>query len=351
MKISSKRVLYGFLILVLVAIFVRLFDRAHESPHTTSNPEEYRSVKEDKSHDAKSVESGDSTPLQPKLFEPNKKANVPEQALRDDSAYELLLDLPLAEPEFDSVTVLLPEIFCWESVPTIEPNETPLDSETLNFVNKRNARLSRFNKGYFDYKVSSNWFIDRDDFYLRMEIHRDEQTMIGRGHRGKTVLKGNVLFTYLDDMGGYDSADIPMLYSIALRPWRASDFESASLKDDKLIRQGLSEKGKAIDVKVVELAENAGKLYFEKQTGRLVRVETDIYGHAYGHARVCADMDGFVDNARVGDTLPMVLRVYGIPRSLIQAPISEDKFDGILQMQIDPNEGIHLHDTTEWTRQ
>ena len=110
----------------------------------------------------------------------------------------------------------------------------------------------------------------------------------------------------------------------------------------------MSENGKPIDVKVVELGEKGGTLYFEKGTGRLVRIERKVYGSKFGKAQVCADMDGFVHNKISGDSLPTIFKVSGVPKKLIQAPLSDERYDGVLQLQIDPNEGLHLHSKPEW---
>lgn len=221
----------------------------------------------------------------------------------------------------------------WEQVPIVTSNETTLDLEILKYINDHNAMRNKIKK--ITIYADSFWmgFSNNDIWRLQLEWDRVARTVSVESRGQRCVLKDIGAFHYSETYQG--SIHTNLVHYVILMTWNPSLFESASIKNDTLVRQMPSDNGLAspIDVKVLLFEDKGISFYFDKHTGSIVRIEGPLLD--YGPAQV--DMYNFVviDESK-NIVLPTLVRVR-VPDSLFNVALPL-QFDRIIQLQFDAND-------------
>jgi hypothetical protein len=222
------------------------------------------------------------------------------------------------------------QLLKWKPVPFVDPKDTTLAPEILHFFNSYNAIRAKIMKVTIDGESLWPGYSDDRAWTLHFEWNRKDRTVSVESEGQKCLLKDTGAFIFTDNY--YGSMHTNLLHFVMLASWDPRLFEFASITDDILLRKGFDGAVRSIDVKVLTYKEVGAAFYFEKDTGRLVRIE----GPLLNYGTFLADMDNFVliDKSH-NIVLPTFTRLK-VPDGLFSVPLPL-RFDRVIELRFDPN--------------
>lgn len=228
-------------------------------------------------------------------------------------------------PVHGDISILFPQ----DSLTAVMPEETFLEHNMLKLLNKHNMIRSQLLKVTIDGESLWPGHSDNQIWPLHLEWDRENRMISVESKGEKCIVNEEGAWAYGEDH--YGSMHTNLIHLVMLSVWDPRDFETVLIRNDTLVRQGADGAEKSIDVKVLESYDKDTSLYFEKQSGWLVRIEAPLLRCG----KFWVDMEDFavVDKLR-NIVLPTFIRAR-VPDDFFIASLPPH-FERIIQLNIDP---------------